>query len=85
MKLPKYEAIWGKPWLDRWNPEIDWKRNVLKWTVGSRVVEIAGLQNPSKMTDCSNLFQYGSYCEEIFAQRMRQIARKEPIFIALIR
>ena len=23
--LPKYEAILGKPWLDRWNPVINWK------------------------------------------------------------
>ena len=24
--LPKYEAILGKPWLNRWNPVIDWKK-----------------------------------------------------------
>ena len=26
ISLPKSEAILGKPWLDRWNPVIDWKR-----------------------------------------------------------
>ena len=29
ISLPKYEAILGKPWLDRWNPVIDWKKNSL--------------------------------------------------------
>ena len=40
MKLPKYEAILGKPWLDRWNLEINWKKNEFQWKVGSRVVKV---------------------------------------------
>ena len=40
--LPKYEAILGKPWLHRWNPVIDWKRNSLAWKMGSRVITVLG-------------------------------------------
>ena len=40
MKLPKYEVILGKFWLDRWNPQINWKKNKMQWKLGSRVVEI---------------------------------------------
>ena len=41
--LPKYEAILGKPWLNRWNPVIDWKRNSLAWKMKSRVIIVQGL------------------------------------------
>ena len=33
--LSKYEAILCKPWLDRWNPVINWKRNSLVWKMGT--------------------------------------------------
>ena len=36
--LPNYEAILGKPWLDRWNPIINWKRNSLVWKMGTREI-----------------------------------------------
>ena len=38
MPLPKYEAILGKPWRDRWNPIINWKRNSLVWKMGKRIL-----------------------------------------------
>ena len=25
--LPRHDIILGKPWLERWNPDIDWRRN----------------------------------------------------------
>ena len=71
MKLPKYEVILGKPWLDRWNPQINWKENKMKWKMGSRVIEITGLQEAQKKPEISSLFSLGSYVEEISAQRMR--------------
>ena len=43
ISLPKYEAILGKPWLDRWNPIIDWKKNSLAWKMGSKMIRIQGL------------------------------------------
>ena len=85
MKLSKYEAILGKPWLDRWNPDISWKKNQLKWKVGSKVVELIGLQDPNKPPILSSIFDCGNYIEEISVQRMRRLAQKEPVYIALIR
>jgi len=28
--LPHHDIILGKPWLDLWNPEVDWLRNIIK-------------------------------------------------------
>ena len=55
--LPKYEAILGKPWLSRWNPVIDWKKNSLTWKMGSRVIRVKGLQEPHSSGIVSSLFQ----------------------------
>ena len=54
--LPKYEAILGKPWLNRWNPVIDWKKNSLAWKMGSRVIRVKGLQEPQCCGSCRGLF-----------------------------
>ena len=69
MKLPKYEAILGKPWLDRWNPHVNWKNNELQWKVGSRVIKLTGLQDPNTTAILSSFFSSGSYVEEISTQR----------------
>ena len=83
--LPKYEAILGKPWLHRWNPVIDWKRNSLTWKMGSRVITIQGLQEPHNPGIVSSLFQRREIVDLILAQRMRKLARKEPIYVAMVR
>ena len=85
LKLPKYEVILGKFWLDRWNPQIDWKNNVMKWKLGSRVVEVSGIPTTSESEQMSSLFNLGSYVEEISAQRMRRLAQREPVFLAVVR
>ena len=55
--LPKYEAILGKPWLNRWNPVIDWKRNSLAWKMGSRIITVQGLQEPHSLGLVLSLFR----------------------------
>ena len=85
MKLPKYEVILGKFWLDRWNPQINWKKNTMQWKLGSRVVEITGIQTTQENEQISSLFHLGSYVEEISAQRMRKLAQREPVFLAVVR
>ena len=60
LKLPKYEVILGKFWLDRWNPQINWKENVMQWKVGSRVVEVSGIPAPRDSEQISSLFNLGS-------------------------
>ena len=85
MKLPKYEVILGKFWLDRWNPQINWKKNKMQWKLDSRVVEITGIQTTQENEQISSLFHLGSYVEEISAQRMRRLAQREPVFLAVVR
>ena len=83
--LPKYEAILGKPWLNRWNPVIDWKKNSLAWKMGSRVIRVQGLQEPHSSGIVSSLFQRRETVELISAQRMRKLAKKEPVYVAMVR
>ena len=83
--LPKYEAILGKPWLHRWNPVIDWKRNSLAWKMGSRVITVQGLQEPHSPGIVSSLFQRMGTVDLISTQRMRKLAKKEPVYVAMVR
>ena len=80
LKLPKYEVILGKFWLDRWNPQINWKENVLKWKLGSRVVEVSGIPTAPEKEQISSLFHLGSYVEEISAQQCADLHRKNLYF-----
>ena len=83
--LPKYKAILGKPWLNRWNPVIDWKRNSLTWKMGSKVITVQGLQEPHSPGIVSSLFQRREIVDLTSAQRMRKLARKEPLYVAMVR
>ena len=83
--LPKYEAILGKPWLHWWNPVIDWKRNSLTWKMGSRVIPVQGLQEPHSPGVVSSLFQRMGTVDLISAQQMRKLAKKEPVYVAMVR
>ena len=85
IKLPKYEVILGKFWLDRWNPQIDWKNNKMQWHQGSRLIEITGVKAALEKEQMSSLFHIGSYVEEISAQRMRRLSQREPVFLAVVR
>ena len=57
----------------------------MKWKVGSRVIEIIGLQETQQKENVSSFFALGSYVEEISVQQMRKIAQRELVFIAVIR
>ena len=83
--LPKYEAILGKPWLDKWNPVINWKRNSLVRKMGKRYIIVQGVQDPQGPKMISSFYQKNSAMEMISAQRMRRLSRKEPIYLAVIR
>ena len=83
--LPKYEAILGKPWLDRWNPIINWKKNNLVWKMGKREIIVQGVQDPQGPKIISNLLQKNFAVEMISIQQMRRLSRKEPIYLAVIR
>ena len=85
INLLKYEAILGKPWLDWWNPVIDWKKNSLTWKMGSRMIRVQGLLESHSPELVSSLFQRSCSIDLISAQRMRKLAKREPVYIAMVR
>ena len=38
--LPHHDVILGKPWLERYNPNIDWVNNKLTFSVNTRMIQI---------------------------------------------
>ena len=85
INIPQYEAILGKVWLDRWNPVINWKENSMQWKMGKRRITVTGLSEAHTATNASSIFESTVTVEEISAQRMRKIAKREPVFVAVIR
>ena len=85
MKLPKYNAILGKSWLDGWNPDIDWKANTVKIKIGRRIVVLNGAQKSQQKGELSSVFKSGIGIHEISAQSMRRLAQKEPVYLAVVR
>ena len=48
-------------------------------------MEVSGIPTTSESEQISSLFNLGSYVEEISAQRMRRLAQREPVFLAVVR
>ena len=78
MKLPKYDAILGKSWLVRWNPEINGRANAVKIKIGKRIVVLNGVQESERKEELSSMFQSGIDIQEISAQSMWRLAQKNP-------
>ena len=85
LKLPTYDAILGKAWLDRWNPVIDWKKHTMQWKVGSRLISVTGEKNPIGAEIVSSIFQNQCTVSQISAQRMRKLSKTESVFLAVVR
>ena len=85
INIPNYEAILGKSWLDRWNPAINWKENSMQWKVDKRIVKVTGLSKAQTAENASSLFDLHVIVESISAQRMRKIAKREPVYLMVIR
>ena len=85
INIPNYEAILGKSWLDRWNPAINWKENSMQWKMGKRVIKVTGLSDAHTAMNASSLFDSKMTVETISAQRMRRIAKKEPVYLMVVR
>ena len=85
INIPNYEVILGKSWLDRWNPAINWKENILQWKMGGRLIIVAGVPDAHAEKKASSLFQSTVQVEEISVQRMRKLAKNKPVFVAVIR
>ena len=67
------------------NSYIDWKQNTLQWRVGTRLITIKGVQDPQDPIMASSMFEQGNSVEQISAQRMRKIAKRETILLAVVR
>ena len=85
INIPQYEAILGKSWLDRWNPAINWKENNIQWNMGKRRITVTGVSEAHTEKKASSLFQSTVMVTEISVQRMRKIAKNEPVYLAVIR
>ena len=85
IKIPYYEAILGKSWLDRWNPAINWKENSMQWRMGKRLIKVTGVSKAHTAMNASSLFDLSSTVESISAQRMRRIAKREPVYLMVVR
>ena len=85
INIPNYEAILGKSWLDRWNLAINWKENSMQWKMGKRVIKVTRLSKAHTAMNASSLFDLKVIVESISAQRMRRIAKKEPVYLMVIR
>ena len=85
LKLPTYDAIHGKAWLDRWNPTIDWKRHTMQWKVRSRLISVTREQNPQGSEIVSSIFQNHCTVTQISAQRMRKLSKIESVFLEVVR
>ena len=85
INIPQYEAILGKSWLDRWFPAINWKENSLQWKMGRRTIKVAGVSDAHAEKNASSLFKNTVKIEEISVQRMRKLAKTEPVYLAVVR
>ena len=71
--------------MDRWNPVIDWKKHTMQLKVGSRLISMAGEQNPTRTDVVSSIFKNQCTVTQISAQRMRKLAKIESVFLVVVR
>ena len=85
MKLPKYDAILGKSWLDRWNPDIDWREGTISIQVGKRKVVLKSDTPTAGGREISSIFGRRAESKQVSALQMKRLARKEKVYVALVR
>ena len=64
---------------------INWKENSMQWNLGKRKITMTGLSEAHVATNTSTIFESTVIVKEISAQRMRKIAKREPVYVAVIR
>ena len=57
IKIPYYDAILGKVWLDLWNPVIKWQTNTMQWNMGKRIISVTRVLETQTAKRASSLFQ----------------------------
>ena len=54
------------------------------WKMGKGTITVSGVQDPQSPELISNLFQRSYTVETISAQRMRRLAKEEPMYLAVV-
>ncbi|MCG8669978.1 MAG: reverse transcriptase family protein, partial [Pseudomonadales bacterium] len=85
MKLPKYDAILGKSWLDRWNPSIDWRAGTISILVGKKTVVLKSDNPTDGAPRLSSVLGKRAMSMQVSAQRMKRLARHEDVYVAIVR
>ena len=85
MKLPKYDAILGKSWLDRWNPDIDWRAGTISIQAGKKTVVLQSDNPAEDGANLSSLFGKRAMSMQVSAQKMKKLARHEDVYLAVVR
>ena len=57
----------------------------MQWKVGTRLISVIGVQEPQDPEPVSSIFEQGNVVEQISAQRMRKLAKRETILVVVIR
>ena len=57
----------------------------MQWKMGRRVIKVTGLSEAHTAMNASSLFDSKMTVETISAQRMRRIAKKEPVYLMVVR
>ena len=57
----------------------------MQWKMGKRMITVTRLSEAHAATNASSIFESKVTIEEISAQRMRKIAKREPVYVAMIR
>ena len=55
------------------------------WKMGKRAIAVSGVQDPQSPELMSSLFRRSYTIELISAQQMRRLAKKEPVYLAVVR
>ena len=73
--LPHHDIILGKPWLERWNPTVDWRKNTIDISMNGKTYL---LQPPTPETHRSKTQHLSAI------QVRRSIKRKDQWFLAFV-
>ena len=56
IKIQRYDAILGKPWLYHANPSIDWRTNTLTFKYGSKTITVKADSTKPQQPGCNSVF-----------------------------
>ena len=57
----------------------------MQWKMGKRIIKVTGLSEARTAINASSLFDSNMTVETISAQRMRRIAKREPVYLMVVR